>query len=119
MVWPDEVRKAQFDVLDREVSVSDAELRMADTLIEAMASDFAPETYHDRYREALLSVIEAKTAGTSVAAASEPAEPTPPMDLITALQASVEAAKAARGEQVNVPKQRKSDASDKRTQRRR
>lgn len=120
MVWPDEVRKAQFDVLDREVSVSDAELNMADILIEAMTSDFAPEAYHDGYREALLSVIEAKTAGEGVAAPSAPAEPTAPMDLITALQASVEAAKAARGEPVNVPKQRKPpDTSDKRTHRHR
>ena len=116
MVWPDEVRKAQFDVLDREVSVSDAELRMADTLIEAMASDFAPESYHDGYREALLSVIEAKAAGRDVAAQPAPAEPTPPGDLITALRASVEAAKAARGEPVNVPTQRTPPApSTKRT----
>jgi DNA end-binding protein Ku len=85
-----------------------------------MASDFAPEDYHDGYREALLSVIEAKTAGRGVAAASEPAEPTPQMDLITALQASVEAAKSARGERVNVPEQRNPpDTSDKRTKRRR
>jgi DNA end-binding protein Ku len=114
MVWPDEVRKAQFDVLDREVSVSDAELKMADTLIAAMSSDFAPETYQDGYREALLSVIEAKTAGKDVAAPPTPAESTPPVDLITALQASVEAAKAARDKPVAVPKQRNSGAtSDK------
>jgi DNA end-binding protein Ku len=120
MVWPDEVRTAEFDVLEREVSVSDAELRMADTLIEAMASDFTPEAYHDGYREALLSVIEAKTAGTGVAVASAPAEPTAPMDLLTALQASVEAAKAARGESVDVPRQRDSqDPSGRRGHRRR
>lgn len=106
MVWPDEVRKAQFDVLDREVSVSDAELRMADTLIEAMASDFEPEAYHDGYREALLAVIEAKTAGAELAPPPAPAEAGEPVDLMTALQASVEAAKAARGEQVTLPNQR-------------
>ncbi|MGH3672557.1 MAG: Ku protein [Pseudonocardiaceae bacterium] len=107
MVWPDEVRKAQFDVLDREVSVSDAELRMADTLIEAMASDFEPEAYHDGYREALLAVIEAKTAGTDLTPPPAPAEAGEPVDLMTALQASVEAAKAARGEPaVTVPNQR-------------
>jgi DNA end-binding protein Ku len=106
MVWPDEVREAQFDVLDREVSVSEAELNMADILIEAMSSDFAPEAYHDGYREALLSVIEAKAAGRDVVAAPSAAEPAPPMDLITALAASVEAAKAARGQAVSVPSQR-------------
>ncbi|MGH3697397.1 MAG: Ku protein [Pseudonocardiaceae bacterium] len=113
MVWPDEVRKAQFDVLDREVTVSDAERKMADTLIEAMSGDFAPEQYHDGYREAVLSVIEAKTAGKDVTPRPAPAQPTTQVDLITALQASVEAAKAARGNPVNVPTQR--DAAEKPT----
>jgi DNA end-binding protein Ku len=108
MVWPDEVRKAQFDVLDREVSVSDAELKMADTLIEAMSGDFTPEAFQDGYREALLSVIEAKTAGKEFVAPPAAAQPAPAVDLITALQASVEAAKAARGAPPNVPRQRKS-----------
>jgi DNA end-binding protein Ku len=114
MVWPDEVRKAQFDVLDREVSVSDAESRMADTLIEAMTSDFEPEAYHDGYREALMAVIEAKTAGQDITAAPA-AEPTPPVDLITALRASVEAAKSTRA---NVPTQRNT-SGDKTSHRRR
>ncbi len=109
MLWPDEVREAQFDVLDREVSISDAELTMADTLIEAMAGDFEPDAYQDDYRKALLAVVEAKSNGHDLATPSEPVPPAPSMDLITALQASVEAAKAARGEPVDVPKQRKSD----------
>jgi DNA end-binding protein Ku len=116
MVWPDEVRKAQFDVLDREVTVTEAERKMADTLIQAMSGDFAPEEYHDRYREALLSVIEAKTAGKDVTPRPAPQEP-PPTDLITALQASVEAAKAARTKPVNVPTQR--DRAEARSENRR
>ncbi len=108
MVWPDEVRKAQFDVLDREVSVSDAELKMADTLIEAMSGDYTPEAYQDGYREALLSVIEAKTAGKEFVAPPASAQPAPAVDLITALKASVEAAKAARGDPPTVPSQRQS-----------
>lgn len=118
MVWPDEVRKAQFDVLDREVSVSEAELKMADTLIEAMSGDFTPEAYQDGYREALLSVIEAKTAGKEFVAPPASAEPAPAVDLITALQASVEAAKAARGVPPNVPRQRKSGDKGKQASRR-
>ena len=118
MVWPDEVRKAQFDVLDREVAVSEAELKMADTLIEAMSSDFTPEAYQDGYREALLSVIEAKTAGKEFVAPPTSAQPAPAVDLITALQASVEAAKAARGDPPNVPKPRKSGDKGKQASRR-
>jgi DNA end-binding protein Ku len=118
MVWPDEVRKAQFDVLDQEVAVSNAELKMADTLIEAMSSDFTPEAYQDGYREALLSVIEAKTAGKEFVAPPTSAQPAPAVDLITALQASVEAAKAARGDPPNVPKPRKSGDKGKHASRR-
>lgn len=119
MVWPDEVRTAQFDVLDREVSLSEAELRMADTIIEAMTSDFAPEAYHDGYREALLSIIENKIIKRDVAAQPTPVqEPAPSEGLITALQSSVEAAKTARDKPVNVPEQRAApDPSDKRTHR--
>jgi DNA end-binding protein Ku len=106
MLWPDEIRKPQFDVLDRAVSVSDMEQRLADTLIEAMAGDFEPERYHDAYREALLAVIEAKTAGREVAAAPPP-QPVPAGDLLAVLQASVEAARAARP---SVPKQRQAPA---------
>jgi DNA end-binding protein Ku len=116
MVWPDEVRKAQFDVLDREVAVSDAESRMADTLVQAMSTDFAPEEYHDGYREALLSVIEAKVAGEQVVPRAAAEQPEPAVDLIAALQASVEAAKAARTKPVDVPAQR--DPSDKPARRR-
>jgi DNA end-binding protein Ku len=116
MVWPDEVRKAQFDVLDREVAVSDAESRMADTLVQAMSTDFAPEEYHDGYREALLSVIEAKVAGEQVVPRAAAEQPEPAVDLIAALQASVEAAKAARSKPVDVPAQR--DPSDKPARRR-
>jgi DNA end-binding protein Ku len=108
MVWPDEVRKAQFDVLDREVAVSDAELKMADTLIEAMSGDFTPEAYQDGYREALLSVIEAKTAGKEFVPPPASAQPAQSVDLITALQASVEAAKAARGDPPSLPRPRHS-----------
>ncbi len=114
MLWPDEVREAQFDVLDREIAISDAELTMADTLIETMASDFEPGAYHDEYREAVLAVVAAKSNGRDITAAPTPTEPTASVDLITALQASVEAAKAARGESVDMPKQRESgDASEK------
>jgi DNA end-binding protein Ku len=118
MIWPDEVRKVHFDVLDREVSVSDAELRMAYTIIEAMTSDFTPEAYHDGYREALLAVIEAKTAGKD--GRDVAAQPAPALEvgLISALQSSVEAATATRDEPVSVPEQRPApDPSDKRSHR--
>lgn len=70
---------------------------MAESLIESLSGDFVPEQYADNYREALQALIEAKVAGREVV---QPAEPTADtgtvVDLMAALRASVEAAKANR-----------------------
>lgn len=99
LLWPDEVRSADFDVLDSEVDVRPQELAMAESLIESLSADFQPDQYEDQYAKAVAALVEAKLAG-----AGPP--PTPAaeaaggevVDLLTALQASVERARAARGE---------------------
>ncbi|GAA0406559.1 non-homologous end joining protein Ku [Acrocarpospora corrugata] len=96
MLWPDEVRVADFPFLEEEVEVRPQELKMAESLIETMVADFDPAEYKDAYREALQEVIEAKVAGREVVAAEAPAEPGPAVDLMAALRASVEAAKKER-----------------------
>jgi DNA end-binding protein Ku len=99
MLWPDEVRKAEFDFLDEDVEARQAELAMAGSLIESMAADFDPDVYTDNYRAALQEVIDAKVAGREIVAAEEPeAAPTAAVDLMAALRASVDRARAARGE---------------------
>jgi DNA end-binding protein Ku len=99
MLWPDEVRKAKFDFLDEEVEARPAELAMAGSLIESMAAEFDPNAYTDNYREALQEVIDAKVAGREVVAPEEPeTAPTAAVDLMAALRASVERARAARGD---------------------
>ena len=99
MLWPDEVRTPNFDFLDEDISVRPQELAMAESLIDSMAGDFAPEAYTDNYREALQQVIDAKVEGREVVAPpEEEAAPSAAVDLMAALRASVERAKAARGE---------------------
>jgi DNA end-binding protein Ku len=104
MRWPDEVRRADFEVLDTEVAMKDSELAMADLLVESLARDFDPGEYTDEYREALLAVIDGKVAtGQAVApagaVAGEPASEGAVIDLMAALRASVERSRAARGQQ--------------------
>jgi DNA end-binding protein Ku len=101
MVWPDEVRAAEFDFLDDGVTVRPQELSMAESLIESMAGDFDPTQYHDEYREALQQVVEAKIEGREIVEppAEAAAEPSAAVDLMAALRASVAAAKRSRGEQ--------------------
>ena len=97
MLWPDEVRAASFDFLDEDVSIRPQELAMASSLIDSMAADFKPDEFHDNYREALQQVIEAKISGKEIVAPAEPEEaPSGAIDLMAALRASVERAKAAR-----------------------
>src|SRR2546421_4446838 len=98
MLWPDEIRTPDFDFLDEDTSVRPQEKAMAESLIDSMSGDFHPDTYTDNYREALQEVIDAKVEGREVVAPQEE-EPAPAaVDLMAALRASVERARAARGE---------------------
>ena len=61
-------------------------------------ADFEPEKFQDTYREAVLELIERKAAGDEMVATPRPRrEPDKVIDLMAALEASVAAAKQARG----------------------
>jgi DNA end-binding protein Ku len=99
MLWPDEVRKADFGFLDEDISVRPPELAMASSLIDSMAGDFVPDAFTDDYRAALQEVIDAKVEGREIVQPEEQEEaPSAAVDLMAALKASVERARAARGE---------------------
>lgn len=97
MVWPDEVRAAEFDALDDVGRSTKAERDVARTLIDAMAEDYDPTQYRDAYRDAVEEVVQAKATGGEVRQPEQPEEAAPVVDLVAALKASVEAAKKARG----------------------
>jgi DNA end-binding protein Ku len=96
MLWPDEIRPADFEFLEEDIEVRPQELAMAGSLIETMSGDFDPAGYTDSYREALLSVIEAKVAGKEVVRPEEPEAEPAAVDLLDALRASVESARKGR-----------------------
>ncbi|WP_326561325.1 non-homologous end joining protein Ku [Micromonospora sp. NBC_01796] len=100
MLWPDEVRVPDFGFLDEDISVRPPELAMASSLIDSMAGEFEPSVFTDDYRTALQEVINAKVEGREVVQPEE-AEEAPPaaVDLMAALRASVDRARAARGEE--------------------
>jgi DNA end-binding protein Ku len=100
MLWPDEIRTPDFAFLDEDVQVRGPEQNMADSLVASMAGDFDPSEYTDEYRAALQEVIDAKAAGRQVvdAPADTSSGPANVVDLMAALRASVDAAKARRGE---------------------
>ena len=102
MLWPDEVREPEFDILDADVDLRPQEQKMAASLVESLGADFDPTQFHDEYREAVAELIERKkTTGEArpapIAAAPADDAGESMTDLLTALQKSVEAAKAASG----------------------
>ena len=95
--WPDEVRAADFAALDTEVTVSAAEKKMATLLVDSYADDFHPEQHEDAYRIQLQQLIDAKLEGEQ-AFPDRPAdegEDAEVLDLLAALQRSVEKQKTA------------------------
>ncbi|GAA5103545.1 Ku protein [Haloechinothrix salitolerans] len=96
MLWPDEVRTPDFGFLDEEEpDVRPDEMSMAGMLIESLSSEvFEPDKHHDEYREAVLSLVQAKAEGQEVFTAPE-SESTEVIDLMSALRASVESADSA------------------------
>jgi DNA end-binding protein Ku len=60
LLWPDEVREANFPALDTSVKISPQEREMSAALVESMAADFEPESFTDDYQVQLRTLIEAK-----------------------------------------------------------
>ncbi|GAB2618587.1 Ku protein [Nocardioides ginkgobilobae] len=112
MMWPDEVRVPDFSVEVGEVK--DAEVKMAKMLVETLAGDFDPAEFEDDYAGAVEALVKAKIEGGEV-------ERTPTstktsgevVDLLAALQRSVDAAKKGRGESSEEPAATKKTAAKK------
>ncbi|MCC9741846.1 Ku protein [Streptomyces sp. MNU89] len=99
MLWPDEIRPATGVAPDTEVGIRDAELDLADTLMETLG-DLDPEELHDEYREAVEALVAAKLEGVEPEEARERVEAGGKViDLMAALENSVRAAREGRGEQ--------------------
>jgi DNA end-binding protein Ku len=97
MMWPDEIRTPDFSVEAGEVK--DAEVKMAQMLVETLAGDFDASEFEDDYAGAVETLVKTKIEGgeikrtpTSTKSSGEV------VDLLAALQRSVDAAKTARGE---------------------
>jgi DNA end-binding protein Ku len=95
--WPDEIRSIQeLDLPEEDFDFKPAELAMAKQLVSAMTAEFDPSQYKDEYREALEAVIMAKVEGKETVEIEAPEEGGKLIDLMAALEASVNAAKASR-----------------------
>ena len=122
--WPDEIRSTEeLDLPAEEFDFKPAELAMAKQLVSAMTGEFDPAQYKDEYREALQTIIDAKVDGQETVEVEAPEEGGKLIDLMAALEASVNAAKTARAAGTEAPvsvaeareKKAAKAASDKKT----
>ncbi len=92
------VDQGSFDFPALNEKVADAEKKVAKLLIDTMSSDtFDPENFHDKYKEDVLAMIEARANGEEVEAPEvhRPAA-TNVVNLMDVLQRSIEQSKARR-----------------------
>jgi DNA end-binding protein Ku len=94
MFFDDEVRSTE-GIAPAAGAVDKRQLKMAEDLIAAYTSDFEPGRYHDTYRERLLEIVERKRQGKTTKPPEPEKGPAPP-DLMAALTASLDAARADR-----------------------
>lgn len=93
MFYPDEIRQiSQVPNLPEQPQVNEKELTMARMLIDQLSTPFEPEKYTDEYRARLLDLIQHKVAGEEIKVVPEQRK-TNVIDLMAALQASLDAAK--------------------------
>ena len=99
MLWPDEIRRPDFDTLGDAADLRPQELAMAGSLVDSMTGDYVPEEFADDYREAVEGLLSAKLVGGDTrevpAAKAAPGGAGQVVDLLAALQRSVEAARSS------------------------
>jgi DNA end-binding protein Ku len=95
LFFADEVRQSREVVGQLPgAGVSDRELRQAEQLIEALATDWVPEKHADQYREELLDLLRSRSPEPLAEPSAGPTSAGVD-DLMSILKASVEAAKRA------------------------
>ncbi|WP_328394759.1 non-homologous end joining protein Ku [Nocardia sp. NBC_00416] len=103
LLWPDEVRSVSFESLEDATAPRPQEIKMAETLVESMSEDFDPDQYTDEYRIELQRLLDEAIASGEGRAPERPeaesaATDAEVVDLVAALQRSLEASGAHGGE---------------------
>ena len=97
MFFADEIRDAADEIGNLPAkSGAGQQLKMAVDLIEAMSGPWRPAEYKDSYTERVKELVESKRKGKELVVNEEEPEATSTTDLVSALRASVDAARARR-----------------------
>ena len=95
MFFSDEVRDPTLEIgsLPGDLTFKARELDTAKLLIDSMSAEWKAGNYADTYRERVEELIDRKRQGETIVTDGETRAPAPVVDLMDALQASVEAAR--------------------------
>ena len=89
--YPNEVRSMREVPQLLEVKTDKEQLKLAKTLVDSMTTRFANIEMKDHYYDALKAIIDAKVSGKEIVSIAEEAPKV--VDIMTALKASIDAAK--------------------------
>src|ERR671935_792250 len=107
LFFADDVRsKVEIEEAVGATAVRDAELTLAEQVIESLVGEWKAEDFENEYRRDLRAMLEAKLAGEAIAR-PEPAPETPVVDLMEALRRSVADVQGKRGAAAKAPRKTK------------
>jgi DNA end-binding protein Ku len=117
MYFADEIRDPgdELDSVPSRTKAKPNELKTAVQLIDSMTGPWKPTEFRDTYTDRVNDLIEAKRKGNEITMADEAPEPTNVADLMTALRASVEAAKQRRSGAKPASRSAKKTTAEKKT----
>ncbi|MEV8338306.1 Ku protein [Leucobacter sp. NPDC077196] len=104
LLWPDEVREAEFPELDERVRITAKELQLSAALVKSFSGDFDAADFHDEYQEELRKLVQAKLAegdaldtdATFGGSEGDEGSDAEVIDLMAALKESVQRSRAAK-----------------------
>ena len=111
--YPNEIRDINEVPMIGQVKADKDQLKLAKTLVDSMTMKFSDIEMKDNYTEALKTIIEAKIAGREVVMVAEEAPEV--VDIMTALKASIDAAKKKPMEKAKGETAKKAKTEEKET----
>ena len=88
MYYQNEIRQLE-NFGKPKVEVKDAEVKVAQQLVQALSGKFEPEKYHDTFEDNLKELIKAHLEGKEVTPVAKPSKIAPVTDLMSALKQSL------------------------------
>jgi DNA end-binding protein Ku len=110
MYFVDELQKSNAPSIPDKKPYSAQEFELAKTLIGKLSGPFHPDQYHDEYRANVERLLEEKQKGEHVTAVKQP-KARPVVNIMEALQRSLEQSKAAQKKPAKKATRKKSKAA--------